>query len=402
MSNVSTKIIEALQKSESITEIFRQELENAMNQLFTMELDAFLNYDRYDPAGYNSGDSRNGFYARVLHTEFGDLNLLIPRDREGLFHQKTLPPYQRNSDTMESAIIELYRHGITTREIADLIERMYGQYYSPQTVSNISRAVEEQVLAFHGRPLSDRYSAIFCDATYLNVRRDSVSKEALHVLIGITPDGTKELLDFALYPTESSENYKDMLNALKERGVKEVLLFVTDGLKGLKSAVLEAFPSSMYQSCWTHICRNVMKHVRSKDKRSVMDDLKKVYTAETKDEAMSALHAFFEKYQRIYPKVIDILNDLEDLFTFFAFPKSIQRSIYTTNLIENFNKNLKRGTNTKEQFPNEDALERFVCSYCMDYNQRFSLRIHRGFQAAQADLLEMFEQRWSQRFTQTS
>ena len=117
MSNVSTKIIEALLKNESVNEVFRQELESALNQMFTIELDSFLNYGRYDPAGYNSGDSRNGYYRRILHTEYGDLNLLIPRDREGLFHQKTLAPYQRNSDTMDAAIIELYRHGITTREI---------------------------------------------------------------------------------------------------------------------------------------------------------------------------------------------------------------------------------------------------------------------------------------------
>ena len=402
MSNVSTKIMEALLKNESIEEVFRQELETALNQLFVIELDSFLDYDRYAPSGYNSGDSRNGYYQRVLHTEYGDLNLRIPRDREGLFHQKTIAPYQRNSASLEAAVIELYRHGITTREIADLIERMYGQYYTPQTVSNIARAVEEQVSEFHNRPLSERYSVIFCDATYLNVRRDSVAKEALHVLIGITPDGTKELLDFALYPTESAGNYKDMLDTLKGRGVKQVLLFVTDGLKGLKSAVLEAFPSARYQSCWTHICRNVMKYIRAKDKRSVMEELKKVYTAETRDDAISALHDFFDRYHRIYPKVIDILNDLEDLFTYYAFPKAIQRSIYTTNLIENFNKNLKRGTKAKEQFPNEEALERYVCSYCMDYNRRFSMRIHKGFQASQSELLELFDQQWSQEVKQTS
>ena len=135
-----------------------------------------------------------------------------------------------------------------------------------------------------------------------------------------------------------------------------------------------------------------MKYVRHKDRKAVMDDLKEVYTSDSREKAADALYAFLEKYHKIYPKVIDILNDTGDLFTFYAFPKEIQRSIYTTNLIENFNKNLKRGTKVKEQFPNEDALERYVCSYCMDYNQRFSTRIHKGFQAAQAELLEMFEQ----------
>ena len=402
MSYVTTKVMEALLKNESVDEVFRLELESAINQLMIIELDSFLNYDRYDPSGYNSGDSRNGYYSRTLHTEYGDLDIRVPRDREGRFHQKTLAPYQRNSDTLENTVIELYKHGITTREISDLIEKMYGQYYSPQTISNISRAVEVQVQEFHNRPVSSRYAVIFCDATYLNVRRDSVAKEALHVLVGITPDGAKELLDFALYPSESSEHYKDILRDLKERGLEEVLLFVTDGLKGIKSALTEVFPAARYQSCWTHICRNVMKHIRAKDKKSVMEDLKKVYAASDRDEASDALYDFLMKYRKIYPKIIDILNDLEGLFTFYAFPESIQRSIYTTNLIENFNKNLKRSIKAKEQFPNEDALDRYVCSYCIEYNQRCGQRMFRGFALAQAELLEMFDQRdRSQEVTQT-
>ena len=401
MSYVSTKIMEALLKNEPIEEVFRQELESAINRLLVIELDSFLNYDRYDPAGYNSGDSRNGYYSRILHTEYGDLDIRVPRDREGLFHQKTLAPYQRNSDSLETTIVEFYKHGITTREIADLIEKMYGQYYSPQTISNISRAVEVQVQEFHRRPMSSRYVVVFCDATYLNVRRDSVAKEALHVLTGITPDGVKELLDFALFPSESPENYKDILRDLKERGLEDVLLFVTDGLKGMKSALTEVFPAARYQSCWTHVCRNVMKHIRAKDKKSVMDDLRKVYSAAGREEAADALYDFLAKYRKIYPKVIGILNDLDDLFTFYAFPKSIQRSIYTTNLIENFNKNLKRSIKAKEQFPNEDALDRYVCSYCMEYNQRCDQRIFRGFAQAQAELLEMFDELRSQMVTQT-
>lgn len=401
MSYVTTKIMEALLEKKSVDEVFRQELETAINKLMIIELDSFLNYDRYDPSGYNSGDSRNGYYSRTLHTEYGDLNIQVPRDREGQFHQKTLAPYQRNSDTLENTVIELYRHGITTREIADLIEKMYGQYYSPQTISNISRAVEVQVQEFHSRPVSSHYAVIFCDATYLNVRRDSVAKEALHVLVGITPDGAKELLDFALYPTESSTNYKDMLTALQERGLEDVLLFVSDGLKGIKAALTDVFPAAGYQSCWAHICRNVMKYIRKKDKKPVMDDLKKVYTADSREDALSELYDFLAKYEKIYPKVVSLLNDLDDLFTFYAFPKSIQRSIYTTNLIENFNKNLKRSIKAKEQFPNEDALDRYVCSYCMEYNQRCEQRIFKGFAMAQAELLEMFDELRSQTVTQT-
>lgn len=391
MSNVNTKILEALLKNESIEEVFRQELENALNQLFIIELDAFLNYDKYDPAGYNTGNSRNGSYSRILHTEYGDLNLQIPRDRIGEFHQRTIPPYKRNNDTLENSIIQMYRHGITTREIADLIEKMYGQYYTAQTVSNIARAVESNVQAFHNRVINKQYAVIYCDATYLSVRRDSVAKEALHIIVGITPDGIKEVLDFALFPSESAANYRGMLEELRAHGLEEVLLFVTDGLKGMKEAVLEVFPKARYQSCWTHLCRNVMKYIRSKDKAAVMTDLKPVYSAASRDSAVDALYEFMKKYQTIYPKAIDVLNDLDNLFTFYAFPEKIQRSIYTTNLIENFNKNLKRGTKRKEQFPNEDSLERYVCTFCTDYNKRFSERIHRGFKESRSELLEMFD-----------
>lgn len=390
MSDFNTKILEALLKNDSIEEIFRQELENALNQLFVIELDAFLNYDKYDPSGYNSGNSRNGSYTRTLHTEYGDLHLMIPRDRIGEFHQRTIPPYKRNTDTLENSIIQMYSHGITTREISDLIEKMYGQYYTAQTVSNIARAVESNVQAFHNRPINKQYAVIYCDATYLSVRRDSVAKEALHIIIGITPDGIKEVLDFALFPSESAANYKSMLEHLKGYGLEDVLLFVTDGLKGIRDAVLTVYPKAKYQACWTHLCRNVLKYVRAKDKAVVMEDLKPVYSSKNREDAINALYDFMKKYQGIYPRVIDVLNDLDSLFTFYAFPEKIQRSIYTTNLIENFNKNLKRGTKRKEQFPNEDSLERYVCTFCMDYNKQFGERVHRGFKESCSELLEMF------------
>ena len=390
MTNISTNLMSALLNNESVDEVFRQELEKAVNELLSAELTAFLDYEKYEYSGRNSGDSRNGSYNRILHTRFGDLNLQIPRDRNGEFKQKTVAPYQRNSDALETTVIQLYRKGITTREISDLIEKMYGQYYTPQTISNITKAVESQVKEFHNRKISSRYVVIYCDATYLSVRRDSVAKEALHVIFGINAEGEKEILDYALYPTESSANYKEMLMALKERGLEQVLLFVTDGLKGIRDACLEVFSGSKHQSCWTHIARNVVKHVRSKDKAAVMNDLKKIYNSADQTQAKEELYNFMLKYSTIYPKAVAVVEDLSSLFTFYEFPASIRKSIYTSNLIENLNKNLKRGTKRKEQFPNEDALERFVCSFYSDYNKRIAGRIHQGFKACQAELDELF------------
>ena len=308
MTNISTNLMSALLNNESIDEVFRSELENAINSLLSTELTAFLNYEKYDYAGRNSGNSRNGFYDRAYQSRFGTLNLKIPRDREGLFKQQTLPPYQRRSDELETTVIQLYKKGITTREISDLIEKMYGHYYTPQTVSNITKAVQEQVEKFHTRPVSGKYAAVYCDATYLNVRRDSVAKEALHVILGITLEGYKEVLDYALFPSESASNYKEMLLSLKDRGLEQILLFVTDGLTGLRNACLEIYPNAKHQACWTHLCRNIMKYIRAKDKATVMDELKLVYRADSSDTAVENLYDFVLKYSKIYPKAVAVLD----------------------------------------------------------------------------------------------
>ena len=391
MTNISTNLMSALLNNESIDEVFRSELENAINSLLATELTAFLNYEKYDYSGRNSGNSRNGFYDRTYQSRFGTLNLKIPRDREGLFKQQTIPSYQRRSDELETTVIQLYKKGITTREISDLIEKMYGHYYTPQTVSNITKTVQEQVERFHSRPVSSKYVSVYCDATYLNVRRDSVAKEALHVILGITLEGYKEVLDYALFPSESASNYKEMLLSLKARGLEQILLFITDGLTGIRNACLEIYPDAKHQACWTHLCRNVMKYIRAKDKAIVMDELKLVYNADSSDKAREILYDFVLKYSKIYPKAVAVLEDLISLFTFYEFPKEIQRSIYTTNLIENLNKNLKHGTKRKEQFPNEDSLERYVCSFYCDYNQRVGHYVHKGFKECRSELEVMFQ-----------
>jgi transposase-like protein len=288
-------------------------------------------------------------------------------------------------------VIQLYSKGITTREISDLIEKMYGQYYSAQTVSTITKNVEELVTAFHTRTIQDRYVAIYCDATYLDVRRDTVEKEALHILQGITEDGTKEILDYALFPTERAENYMEMLQNLKERGLKEVLLFVTDGLSQVRERILECFPKARHQYCWTHLARNIMKYVRSKDKRRVMEDFKKIHQQKNAEEALTVLVAFCRKYEKVYPKIVERLSDLTGLFEFYSFPDSIRSSLYTTNMIENWNKEIKRQAKKKVQFSNESALDRFLCVLTLDYNRKFSTRTHKGFEMAKAEIEALFE-----------
>ena len=356
--------------SESLNGLFRNQLEEAVNELLKAELTDFLDYEKYDPIGYNSGDSRNDFYERSLDTKYGKITVNIPRDRNGDFRHHTVPRYSRNDGSLEDTVICLYRKGITTSEIAELIERMYGSYYKPQTISNITKTTNELVKKFHERKLSKRYSVVYADATYIAVRKDSVAKEALHVLIGINQEGYKEILDYALFPFESSENYRQILKSLKARGMKEVLLFVSDGLKELRNIFQEEYPKAGHQACWVHIDRAISRNIRRSDYREVFPDLKMIYQSKSEKEVRKHYDDFILRYEARYPKAVNILRNCPSLFTFYLFPEQIRRSIYTPNLIEAFNKQLKRDIKKKEQFPNEDSLERFTCVKVIDINSR--------------------------------
>lgn len=391
MTNFTTRLLSAVAAGQNIEELFCKELETAVNELLKNELTVFLDYEKYDPIGYNSGNSRNGYYSRSLKTKYGEIQIQVPRDRNGEFKQQTVSPYKRQTSDLETTVLQLYSKGITTSEIADLIEKMYGHAYTPATISNMTKLVEENVKQFHERPLNKRYAVIFCDATYLNVRRDSVSKEALHILLGITPEGYKEIISFRLYPSESSENYREMLRDIKDRGVEEVLLFISDGLRGLTESCLSVFPKAYYQPCWVHIQRNVLRLVRAKDKAEIAAQLREVYQSSTVENAQLLLEKFIHNISQKYPKVVALLERTEYLFTFLRFPKAIQRSIYSTNIVEGYNKQLKKQTKRKEQFPNENSLERFVCDHMIQYNHRFSNRIHKGFNLVQSELNEMFD-----------
>lgn len=389
MTNFTTEIMETLINKGDLDDLFRRHLELAINTLLQAELTAFLDYEKYDRTGFNSGNSRNGNYSRSFKTEYGELNLAIPRDRNGEFFQQTLPAYKRSNNSLETTIIQLFQKGVTMSEIADLIEKMYGHYYTPQTISNITQIVSEDVVAFNERSLESQYSIIFMDATHIPLKRQTVSKEAVYIVIGIRLDGTKEVLGFSIAPTESSYVWKEILQDLKNRGLEEVLLVVTDGLSGINDSIHSIYPNAQFQQCCVHISRNIAHKVRVSDRQEVCNDFKLVYQAASKEEAMNQISFMIDKWKKQYPRVVKLLMN-PAILTFYNFPPSIRRTIYSTNLIEGFNKQLKKYTKRKEQFPNEESLERFLVSQFNNYNQKFLCRIHKGFKEIQDTLESMF------------
>ncbi|MCV6651429.1 IS256 family transposase (plasmid) [Enterococcus faecium] len=361
MTNFTIEIMQTLLNKGDLDELFRDYLERAINSLLQAELTAFLDYEKYDRNGFNSGNSRNGNYSRTFKTEYGELNLTIPRDRNGEFSQQTLPAYKRTNDSLETTIIKLFQKGITMAGISELIEKMYGHHYTPQTISNMSKLVSEDVLAFKERTLESSYSVIFMDATHIPVKRQTVSKEAVYITIGIRLDGTKEVLGFTIAPTESAYIWKEVLQDLKNRGLKEVLLVVTDGLSGIEESIHSVYPNAQFQQCCVHVSRNIAHKVRVRDRKEICEDFKLVYQANSKEEALDHIDFMTRKWKKQYPRVVNLLLN-PALLTFYNFPHTIRRIIYSTNLIEGFNKQLKRYTRRKEQFPNEESLERFLVS----------------------------------------
>jgi putative transposase len=266
MNQFTTDLVQALVQKEDVTEIFRSHLENAVNTLLASELTAFLDYEKYDRIGFNTGNSRNGSYERTLHTEFGELHLVIPRDRNGDFKQQTVAPYKRANDTLEAFVIHMFQKGVTTAEIAHLMERMYGHHYTPQTISNMTKVMSEQVEAFRDRTLCARYACVYLDATYIALKRDTVSKEAVYIAVGIREDGSKEVLGYTIAPNESAFVWKELLEDIKSRGVEEILLFISDGLKGISDSVFSFYPASSYQTCCVHLSRTIAHKVRVSDR----------------------------------------------------------------------------------------------------------------------------------------
>jgi len=384
MINFTTDLMTALVQRQDLNAFFREQLETAMNQLLQAELSSVLGYEPYERS--DSDNARNGQYSRTFDTSYGKLHLIIPRDRKGLFHQHLLPDYERRSDALETTIIQLYQKGVTTREIADLVEKMYGAYYSPTTISNLTQVVSEQIKIFHERPLSSQYVVVYLDATYLTLRRDTVAKEPVHLAIGITPQGKKEVLGYVIAPCESLEAYRELLDQLKSQGLKEVLLFVSDGFVGLSRLLSESFPKAKQQRCWVHLARTVATKVRKSQRQVVLDDFKMIYQSADAPSASWQAQAFLEKWQPTYPSLEKVLAQ-EHLYSFYEFPEAIQPSLYTNNLIEAYNKQLKRKAKVHIQFPNEESLERFLVTQFMDYNAKMNERTHKGF-AQCADTLD--------------
>ena len=325
----------------------------------------------------------NGYYTRDLLTLVGPVeDLKVPRVREGDFHPRILPYRKRASLELSEAILALYAVGVSTRKISAFLEGVYGAFYSPQSISRLLEVTQEQVKTWRERPLSEEYYAVFLDGTFLSIRRGKTAKEPVYVALGIKPDGRREILGFWLFGAEgeSARNWEEVLKDLRRRGVQRVRIFITDDLPGLEEAIKKIFPEADWQLCVLHAVREALNKARKKDREAVAEALKKIYRAESPEEAEEALRNLRERWGGVYPKLVERWETKAyALLAFLRHPKPIRRYLYTTNQLERLAKEVKRRTKVVEVFCNEDAAEKLLYLVLSQLDEAWGARRLRGF-----------------------
>ena len=346
---------------QAMKEMFRDVIEQVME----VEMDDELGRERCqrsDEAEGQAKNYRNGYSKKTVKTQLGEVEIKVPRDRQGNYEPKIISKYDRNADGMEEKILALYACGMSQRDIAEQIKELYDVEISPELVTKISEKIMPEVTAWQNRPLEKVYPFVFMDAIHYKVKEDHrYITKAAYVVLGITTDGRKDILGVWIGEHESSKFWLNVLNELKSRGVMDVYLFCTDGLCGMMQAIEAVFPNSRLQRCIVHQIRASTRFVSYKDIKQVIADLKKIYKAVTLDEAEENLLAFGERWRKQYPSCVKSWEDnWEVLSTFFEYPLEIRKIIYTTNIIEGLNRQFRQITKNKPSFTNDDSLRRML------------------------------------------
>jgi len=306
---------------------------------------------------------RNGYSKKTVLTETSKIDIKIPRDREGTFDPKLIQRYQRRFPGFDEKIVSMYARGMTVREIQGHLLELYGLEVSPDLVSTITDAVLETVAEWQNRPLEAMYPLIFFDALRVKIRDEGlVRNKAVYVALGVTPEGTKDILGLWIETSEGAKFWLRVMNELKNRGIDDILIAVVDGLKGFPDAINAVFPQTIVQTCIVHLIRNSMDFASWKDRKAIAAELKTIYRAKDADAGREALEAFDAGPWGIkYPAIAQSWRrNWEQVIPFFAFPVAVRRIIYTTNAIESLNAKLRRAVRTRGHFPTDEAATKLL------------------------------------------
>ena len=349
-----------------------------LEQLLENETNEHLGYEKYSPDGNHSGNTRNGKSRKTLKSNYGNIDLEIPRDRNGDFEPIAVKKHQRSISSFDDKIISMYAKGMTVRDIQSHVQELYGADLSPALISNITEKVMESATEWQGRPLQKVYPIIFFDAIHYKVKENGkVVSKASYTCLGIDLEGKKDVLGIWIGDAEGAKFWLKVCTELQNRGVKDVLIACIDGLKALPDAIRMVFPEVEIQLCIIHMIRNSIKYVPHNCSKEFMADLKEIYKASTEEIAYKNLEKLQEKWEPKYALAVrPWLVHWDNLKTFFSFPEQIRRIIYTTNAVESVHRQLRKVTKNKTVFPTDESLVKMLFLAVCDASKKWSMPMH--------------------------
>ena len=384
------------QDAQDVQDMVKDLLGDTLQGMLEAEMDQQLGYSKYDYHNKETDDSRNGYSKKTVTSSFGDIELDIPRDRKGEFEPQIVKKNQTDISNIEDQVLSMYAKGMTTRDISDHLKSVYGVDASAEMISHMTDRILPIAKEWQNRPLEKIYAIVFMDAIHFHVRQDNQTiKKAVYVAIGVKLNGQKDVLGLWVGGNESAKYWLGVLTEIKNRGVQDILIVSVDGLTGFGDALSAVFPKTEIQRCIVHQIRYTTKFVSYKDVKAFIADLKDIYQASTEDAALSALDTLEEKWGTKYPSSVSSWrNNWSQLSTYFKYPPEIRKMIYTTNSIENFNRQLRKVTKSKTIFPSDDSLFKMLYLATMDITKKWGGR-NRDWNQILAQLCIYFEDRIS-------
>ena len=366
-----------IKDTNDIKDMLKDLLSGTIQTMLEAEIEHELGYAKHSMKDKITSNARNGHSKKTVRSEYGNLNLDIPRDRNAEFEPQIIPKYQREITGIEGQILSLYAKGMSNRDIEDHLNNLYGIDVSPSMISKITDKIIPEIREWQSRQLEDVYPIVFMDAIHYSVRKDGVVvKKAVYLAIGIDKEGRKEVLGFWIGENESSKYWLNVLNELKNRGVQDILIMSVDNLKGFSEAISSVFPKTEIQKCVVHQIRNSIRYISYKDAREFTSDLKEMYNAPTLEQAEFKLDELEEKWGKKYMAVINSWrSNWNELTTYFKYDTKIRKLIYTTNPIESLNRQLRKYTKTKSLYPTDEALMKSVYLSLKEATKKWTGRI---------------------------
>ena len=364
-----------IETAEDIQDALKDLLGGTIKEMMEAEMDDHLGYQKSERS--DSDDYRNGYKSKRVISSYGSMDIDVPQDRKSTFEPQVVKKRQKDISDIDQKIISMYAKGMTTRQISETIEDIYGFETSEGFISDVTDKILPQIEDWQTRPLDEVYPILYIDAIHYSVRDNGVIRKlAAYVILGINTEGKKEVLSITVGDNESSKYWLSVLNELKNRGVKDILIICADGLSGIKEAIAAAFPKTEYQRCIVHQVRNTLKYVPDKDRKAFAADLKTIYHASDEEKARLALDRVTEKWTTKYPNSMKRWYDNWDAITpIFKFSPDVRKVIYTTNAIESLNSTYRKLNRQRSVFPSDTALLKALYLATFEATKRWTMSI---------------------------